>query len=261
MKLIPASSAAWMMRIDSSWSVFPQSPNIIAPRQSGLTLTPMLPRLRSCMAPHLVDGREAGFESVARRPQVQTPDADALGTRQSRRLLEVVVEPPCPVAERLRVVVAESLHVLDLEPGALERKLDARQRQWVAVGEDVTLRERPGFRGLRIEARDAVVKQPSAAGQHAPELLCVDVDLRLPDVLDHADAGDRIELLALQLTVVLDADVDLLGQAGSFRSFARHARLRLRQRDAGDVDVVLLGGVQDPAAPAAAHVEHTLARL
>src|SRR6478735_11656467 len=43
---MPASSAAWMIRIDSSWSRSPHAPNIIAPRHSGLTLTPVLPRLR-----------------------------------------------------------------------------------------------------------------------------------------------------------------------------------------------------------------------
>src|SRR3954467_11613195 len=48
-KLMPASSAAWMIRIDLSWSGSPQAPNIIAPRQSGLTLTPVLPRLRYSM--------------------------------------------------------------------------------------------------------------------------------------------------------------------------------------------------------------------
>src|SRR5919206_680416 len=53
MKLIPASSARWMMRIDSSWSGLPQAPNIIAPRQSGLTLTPVLPRMRCSIAPRL----------------------------------------------------------------------------------------------------------------------------------------------------------------------------------------------------------------
>ena len=31
MKLIPASSALWMMRIESSWSGLPMAPNIIAP--------------------------------------------------------------------------------------------------------------------------------------------------------------------------------------------------------------------------------------
>jgi len=31
MKLIPASRALWMMRIESSWSGLPMAPNIIAP--------------------------------------------------------------------------------------------------------------------------------------------------------------------------------------------------------------------------------------
>src|SRR4030095_15006219 len=49
MKLIPASSARWMIATDSSWSGLPQAPNIMAPRQSGLTLTPVRPSGRSCM--------------------------------------------------------------------------------------------------------------------------------------------------------------------------------------------------------------------
>src|SRR3954453_13633682 len=46
MKLIPASSARWMIWTDSSWSLLPQSPNIIAPRQRGLTYMPVAPRVR-----------------------------------------------------------------------------------------------------------------------------------------------------------------------------------------------------------------------
>ena len=41
MKLMPASSAAWMIRTDSSRSGLPHEPNIIAPRHSGLTDTPV----------------------------------------------------------------------------------------------------------------------------------------------------------------------------------------------------------------------------
>jgi hypothetical protein len=41
MKLMPPSSARWMIRTPSSWSVLPQAPNIIAPRHSGLTFTPV----------------------------------------------------------------------------------------------------------------------------------------------------------------------------------------------------------------------------
>src|SRR5215218_3939969 len=42
-KLIPASSARWTMRIESSWSGLPQAPNIIVPRQSFETWTPVRP--------------------------------------------------------------------------------------------------------------------------------------------------------------------------------------------------------------------------
>src|SRR3954452_10173968 len=111
MKLMPASTAAWMTRIHSSWSLLPQSPNIIAPRHRGLTLTPVVPRLRSCMAPQLVDGREAGLEPVACGAQVEAPDAHTLSTREPCGLLEVVVEPPRPVAQRLRVVLTEAFDV------------------------------------------------------------------------------------------------------------------------------------------------------
>src|SRR5215213_2930524 len=52
---MPDSSARWMMRIDSSWSVSPQAPNIIAPRQSGLTFTPVWPNARGSMADETSD--------------------------------------------------------------------------------------------------------------------------------------------------------------------------------------------------------------
>src|SRR3954451_22401252 len=46
---MPASSAAWMMRIESSWSALPQAPNIIVPRQSFETWTPVRPSGRYSM--------------------------------------------------------------------------------------------------------------------------------------------------------------------------------------------------------------------
>src|SRR5829696_5511380 len=46
----PPASARWMIAIDLSWSVSPQAPNIIAPRHSGLTFTPVRPSSRSSMA-------------------------------------------------------------------------------------------------------------------------------------------------------------------------------------------------------------------
>src|SRR5664279_6504238 len=48
-KLIPASRARWTMRMESAWSALPHGPNIIVPRQSGLTWTPVRPSGRYCM--------------------------------------------------------------------------------------------------------------------------------------------------------------------------------------------------------------------
>src|SRR4051794_36826924 len=106
-----------------------------------------------------------------------------------------------------------------------------------------------------------MVQDAATAGDQRAQLRRVLVDPLLADVLDHADARDRIEPLTTDLAVVLDPDVDLVANAGSVRTLPRDLRLRLRQRDAGDVDVVLLRGMHDPAAPATADVEHALAWL
>src|SRR5579875_1992699 len=47
---MPASRPRWMMRMLSSWSGLPQAPNIIAPRQSFETETPVRPSMRCSMA-------------------------------------------------------------------------------------------------------------------------------------------------------------------------------------------------------------------
>src|SRR5215218_1698482 len=80
MKLMPASSARWMIRIDSSWSVSPQAPNIIAPRQSGLTLTPVCPSVRSTMADETSD-----WDDPARGAEPRV--VDGRGSRAFGRLL------------------------------------------------------------------------------------------------------------------------------------------------------------------------------
>src|SRR3954452_8180799 len=62
MKLTPASRAAWMMRIDSPWSGSPQAPNIIVPRQSFETWTPVRPSGRYSIALGLRDRPAEGLE-------------------------------------------------------------------------------------------------------------------------------------------------------------------------------------------------------
>src|SRR4029078_7424971 len=92
MKLIPASRARWMMRIESSWSVLPQAPNIIVPRQSFETWTPVRPSGRYSMACSCLRGLVAGLGVVddlrvrlgAERLGVRAA-ADALVQRVDRR--------------------------------------------------------------------------------------------------------------------------------------------------------------------------------
>src|SRR5690348_17339729 len=74
---MPASRARWMMRIESSWSVLPQAPNIIVPRQSCETWTPVRPSGRYSMVDLLVMAR-SGLGDLA--PEGLEGDVLGLGT-------------------------------------------------------------------------------------------------------------------------------------------------------------------------------------
>src|SRR4051794_13007274 len=65
MKLIPPSRAAWMIRTESSWSVLPQAPNIIAPRHSGLTCMPVRPSGRCSIGRSLRGCPQGGRQPLA----------------------------------------------------------------------------------------------------------------------------------------------------------------------------------------------------
>src|SRR3954465_10080381 len=101
MKLMPPSRARWMIEMDSSWSRLPHAPNIIAPRQSGLTLTPVRPRVRIFMAPEPnvpphehdrrpdLDHRRRLPRHRARRPVV-VPHAEEVGRHPAARAARAV---------------------------------------------------------------------------------------------------------------------------------------------------------------------------
>ena len=98
-----------------------------------------------------------------------------------------------------------------------------------------------------------------ARAQRAAQPARVLVHLLGADVLDHADRGDGVERLARELAVVDDAEVGAVGDARLLGAAPRGLDLRRRERDAGDVHAVALGGVDRERAPAAADVEHALA--
>ena len=95
--------------------------------------------------------------------------------------------------------------------------------------------------------------------QQVGEAAGVEVDPLPADVLDHADAGDRVEAGLGQLAVVGDADLDPVGDAGCRGPLPRQPGLRLGEGDPEHADAVARGGVDREAAPAAADVEHPLA--
>src|SRR5829696_3965260 len=106
-----------------------------------------------------------------------------------------------------------------------------------------------------------VVEHASARLHEPRHLPRVDVDLVRANVLDHPDAGHRVERLSRELAVVHHPNVHPLAESALLGTPAREGGLRLRERDAHHLDVVVRGGVHREAAPAAAHVQHALARL
>ena len=75
------------------------------------------------------------------------------------------------------------------------------------------------------------------------------------DVLEHADRRDGVELLAVELPVVLEADVDQVVEPGGGHPLPCSRGLLAADRDADDAGLVVLGGVHRQRAPAAADVE------
>src|SRR3954447_3539994 len=109
MKLSPASSARWMMRIESSWSVLPQAPNIIAPRQSGLTCTPVRPSGRSSMAATLRGSMSLLLLKLTLAPGLVTATTLA-GRRWGPRMAGWLGGLPVVVAPILLAITLEHGH-------------------------------------------------------------------------------------------------------------------------------------------------------
>src|SRR5829696_6117760 len=259
-------------RISSAWSkrsrtlserasgLSAAAPAATRRRVATLSLSPVSHGLGVAQpAEDLVDRSEVDLEAVAGGAQIEPPDAQPLGAGQLLGPLDVLVEVADPVAERLGVIGAELLDVPADESCALQRQHHARDMGRLPVGEDVALGERTALDVPVLRPRDAVVEQPAAGFQHRGELVGVDIDLRLADVLDHPDRRDRVEVLAGELAVVLDADLDLVGDTRLLHLLARELSLVLGQRDPYRFDAVALRRVDDEAAPAAADVENALA--
>src|ERR1700738_5216853 len=87
MKLIPASKARWMIRMDSSWSALPQAPNIMAPRQNGLTFRPVRPSVRYSIASTL----RAPVVNAVGNDRNGSVDGPTGGRRRGRRQVRLAI--------------------------------------------------------------------------------------------------------------------------------------------------------------------------
>jgi len=139
----------------------------------------------------------------------------------------MLVQAPSPVPQRLHIVRPEGLDVLGHEAGPLESQEHAGDRKRVRVGEDVALGERSRLSVGVIEPGDAMVEEPPAGLEEARQAVGIQIDPLVTDVLDHADAGDRVEPLAGEVAVVEHADGYPLLQTGLAYACPSERGLRL----------------------------------
>ena len=100
-----------------------------------------------------------------------------------------------------------------------------------------------------------VVQQPPSGREQREQAAEVPGELRQADMLEHPDRGDRVVGAVPNVPVVLEADLDAVGQAGLGHGLRRPLGLPPRDRDADRGDAAVARGMKDHPAPPASHVE------
>ena len=160
-------------------------------------------------------------------------------------------------------MLAQVLLVTDLESGGVHDAHDVSRAGELAVGEDVTVDE-----AVLVVTLLAVIGTRDRVIEHATERLELGVrecEVRrvvlATDVLGEPDRADGVELGLGHVAVVAEAHLSAALEAALLDGVLGECRLLLGERDADRLDAVVLGGVHDHAAPAAADVEQGHARL
>src|SRR5256885_15664872 len=109
------------------------------------------------------------------------------------------------------------------------------------VGKYETLREGAGLGIADSEARDSVVDYLPAGAQEPRDLRGIGIYLSRADVLDHADARDRVERAVGDLSIVGDPDLHAVLEARLDDPPPGEHGLRGRQRHTHDLGTVVLG--------------------
>src|SRR6266852_4871247 len=203
-----------------------------------------------------------GAEHLGARPEVSPPDsAESLVELPGIKLvhpLPIAVEALRPVVERQRVVAPQVLDVHDLQSAALAPVDRLGEAGDPAAGEDVLADPELGV--AHADMADEV-DHPEPARL---EILGVGADhlrkLVAPRVLERPDREQLVEL-ARHLAEVALEHLDLAFEATALDLGARFPDLFGGGVDAGAERAVLLPGVEEQVAPAAADVGEGVASL
>ena len=107
-----------------------------------------------------------------------------------------------------------------------------------------------------------MIQKQSAWLERAINGLEVHRQMSEPDVLDHPDTGDLVEVVrGRECAIVADRDAAPVGEPRLRDALLCEGRLIRTESDAGRIHSIVLGSVHDETAPAAAYVEQALAGL
>src|SRR5213083_1483871 len=203
-----------------------------------------------------------GAEHLGARPEVSPPDsAEPLVELPGIELvhaLPIAVEALRPVVERQRVVAPQVLDVHDLQSAALAPVDRLGEAGDPAAGEDVLAYPELGVAHADVadevyHPEPARLEIPGVGADHLRKLVA-------PRVLERPDREQLVEL-ARRLAEVALEHLDLALQAAALDLGARFLDLFGGGVDAGAERAVLLPGVEEQVAPAAADVGEGVAPL
>ncbi len=191
--------------------------------------------------------------------QVELPHPAEALVVELADLVAALLEIGPPVLDRLGVVQPQHLDVGGPEAGLLDPGQHLGQRRAVAAGEDVL--PKPGIGVARPVAPADRMQQGGTRGFQQLFDLAEEFRVMLdPDMLEHADRDDPVEALR-HLAVILQAELDLAFEPGILGALLGNLELLLGERHPDHLHAGGLGEIDGQSAPAAADIEHHLARL
>src|SRR5579884_4112401 len=196
--------------------------------------------------------------------QVEIPQPhEALVVAERAHRRQAALEAAAPGGERAGVAVADVLEMKQLEIARARRRAKHRaDRRDEAARKDMTLDEVDRPQRLRVAVvldRDRLDQGHAVGAEQVADLAKIVLEVVMADRLDHLDR-DQLVVAAGEVAVVLAQHRDPVLEPG--RAYARAGELVLLARDrrGGHVAAVAPRRVQGETAPAAAELDHAIAR-